>query len=150
MDGILSSCVSDGNNLFVCETSSIPAICRQTLRKVCGYCELIRNGIFSSEEKEMPTQCNCPVRGMPVVRLGQKRGLSGGLTEAFLYRMLELRLECDWRRERGQWRSRSRAPGEGAGCVRSAGTRSLRSEPRRTALMGTVGGDRVEGRIHSP
>lgn len=65
------------------------------LWKVCGYCELIRNGIFSSEEKEMPTQCNCPVRGMPVVRLGQKRGLSGGPKEAFLYQMLELRLECD-------------------------------------------------------
>ena len=107
MDSILSSCVSDGNSLFICETSSIPAIFRQTLRKVCGSCELIRNGIFSSEEKEMPTQCNCPVRGMPVVRSGQKRGLSGGLPEAFLYRMPELRLECDWRGERGQWRSRA-------------------------------------------
>lgn len=92
MDGILSSCVSDGNNLFICETSSIPAICRQTLRKVCGYCELIRNGIFSSEEKEMPTQCNCPVRGRPVVRLGQKRGLSEGSRKLFFTRCSS----CGW------------------------------------------------------
>lgn len=41
--------------------------------------------------------------------------------------------------EWGQWRSRSQASGEGARCVRSAGhTASLLSEPRRTALLGTV------------
>lgn len=49
MDGILSFCVSVGNNnLFICQTSfSILAMRRQVLRKVWGYWEFIRDSIFS-------------------------------------------------------------------------------------------------------
>lgn len=73
MVGILSFCVSVGNNyLFICQTSfSILAMCRQVLRKVWGYWEL-REYI---KRKEYQYNVIILFRGMPVMKLGQKRSI---------------------------------------------------------------------------